>query len=95
MHGTLASLGAQKALQEDFAKAEPVLRIFALLTTQETAASETMLCEDDVRSVLPLQLVLDDLPGDVVAEGNAFVDVTDNDQAACRWCGRDRDGLTG
>lgn len=69
------------------------MKIYALPTNQGTAASETMLCEDDVSGTEPLALVRSiaraakDIDGDYAS----FIDVTDNDEAACVWCGRDSD----
>jgi hypothetical protein len=71
------------------------LRIYALLSNQGTATSETMLCEDEVRAFEPVALARDlaKMSGDTDPKGT-FEDVTDNDEAACRWCGRDRDENT-
>ncbi len=71
------------------------LRVYALLTAQGTAASETMLCADHVRTEDAVRMVMasadraDFRPGDT----RTFEDVTGNDEAVCRWCGRDSRGI--
>jgi hypothetical protein len=72
------------------------LRIFALLSEQGAATTETMICEDDLR-VIPAVLNAIAAAGaaaDIPDERSTFEDVTENDEAACRWCGRDRNEST-
>lgn len=64
------------------------LRIFALLTNQGTAALETMICGDDLRVVPAVLSAINDAASDVDTSKATFEDVSDNDEAACHWCGR-------
>lgn len=70
--------------------------LFALTTTQGTAAPETALCEDDVKVVAPLQAVFVQVEltiDDIDLDETSFVNVTDNEAIrGCTWCGRGRDG---
>lgn len=62
------------------------MKIFALLAREGIAAPETALCEEHVTDATNRDAVIRAADGDV--DVTSFIDCSDNDELACRVCGK-------